>query len=151
MAFLFRFARVKSIRELEEDLAQQRLALARLEEQRQEEKLQRCRIEEQEAIAGFCRPQETKVLALELSARFCHEKAQLSSDQVIVREKAAAQVASEREELVLRMQKARIMQNLHDRHQEVYIQEDLLNQQKVLDEVGGVQHQRQISIRTTGR
>jgi len=143
MAFLFRFARVKSIRELEEDLAQQRLALAQQDEQRQSDKLQLFRDEESRVLAGFCRPHETAVLSLELEARHCHEKAEQTSDQVQVLDEATAKVVADREHLVMRMQKAKIMQNLHDRHREVYQQEDLAAEQKVLDEVGGVQHLRQ--------
>jgi len=40
LAFQFRFARLKNIRELEEGLAQQRLAIAKEEERKEEEKLQ---------------------------------------------------------------------------------------------------------------
>jgi len=142
MAFVFRFARVKSIRELEEDLAQQKLALSRLEEQQEIEKLRLFQEEESRALHGFCRPHATDMLTLELEARYCHERAQASDEQEEVRHKAAARVDYDREQLILRMQKAKIMQNLHDRHHEIYQQEELLAEQKILDEVGGMQHLR---------
>ena len=143
MAFVFRFARVKSIRELEEDLAQQRLALSRIEEKRQEEELNRAKVREYQALENFAQPRDTAALSLELEARNCHDLADRSEAQTEVRDAASAQVVADREHLLLRRQKAKMMQSLHDRHQENYNLEDALAQQKVLDELGSLQHLRQ--------
>ena len=142
MAFHFRFAKVKDIRELEEDLAEQRLALARQEEERQVARLQLARTAEHQAHQAFARPRAVGVLSLELDLRNCHDLSQRTDYQQQVRQQAAEQVEEDRQDLIVRMQKAKIMQSLHDRHQQEYQHQDTLEQQNLLDELGGVQYLR---------
>ena len=148
MPFQFRFARVKSIRELEEDLAQQRLALARQEEERQAAKLRVAQEQEQLAYAGYASPRSLAAISLELELRNCHDLANQTLRQTQVREQAVRQVEEDRRDLMVRMQKVKILQNLHDRHQEVYHIEELTAEQKVLDEVGSIQQQRLLKHET---
>ena len=142
MAFLFRFSRLKAVRELEEDLAQQRLALAKQEELRQEEKLQAAREQESSAFLSFSQPRFSEAISLELDFRQCHELAYRSAQQLQVRIKASEQVAEDRDHLIMRMQKAKIMQSLYDRHHETWQIEDAQAEQRVLDELGGMQYLR---------
>ena len=144
MPFKFRFARLKSVRELEEDLAKQRLALALLEEQRQVERLNQARLEEDMALHNFSELGSCEVLDLELSSRNCHDMSRKTMVQQGVYEKAVLQVEDDRHELVARMKKAKILQSLYDRHHEAYKAEAALAEQKVLDELGGIQHLRRV-------
>jgi len=80
---------------------------------------------------------------LELESRNCHDLAYRSAQQLRMRTQAARQVVEDREQLILRMQKAKVMQTLYDQHQFTYRQMDALAEQKVLDELGGMQQQRQ--------
>lgn len=148
MPFQFRFARLKSVRELEENLAQQRLALARQLEKEQEERLLEAERREQAALSSIGIPKVFDPLDWELQVRNCHELSQqkLLQNQECV--KAEQSVEENRAELMVRMQKAKMMQSLFEQHSEVYRQQDALAEQKVLDEVGGIQHLR---TKRTGR
>ncbi|MCL2497253.1 MAG: flagellar export protein FliJ [Symbiobacteriaceae bacterium] len=143
MSFRFRFARLKSIRELEEELAEQRLALARQEEERQALRLhQVCQVEKA-ALAEFAAPHQGEILELELEARYCHETTFSRLQQTEVVHQAVQQVECDRQDLLHRRQKVEVMQSLHDRHREQFLYEDSLAEQKVLDELGSMQYMRQ--------
>jgi len=142
VAFQFRFARIKSIRELEEDLAQQRLALAKEEEKVQEARLVQAREQERRAFDGFSQQRTLESISLELEFRNCHEMAIRTVEQARVRFKAGEQVEEDREHLIMRMQKAKIMQSLHDRYSEVFHEEEALVEQKVVDDISNMQHLR---------